>query len=211
MRHVVLLLGSLLLAAPANAGGERAGDFDYYVMSLSWAPNWCKLTGDSRGDAECAKHGLTFTLHGLWPQYTAGGYPSDCHSSTRDPSKGDTAAMEDIMGSAGLAWHEWQAHGRCSNLSSDDYLALMRKAYGSVAIPPLFAKVTHPLNVPPHVIEDAFLQANPQLAPENMAVTCAGGLIHEVRVCLSKDLVPTPCGDEVRSCSLPAADLEPVR
>lgn len=211
MRLIVLVLCSLFLAGTAKADGERAGAFEYYVLSLSWAPNWCKLTGDSRGDPECTKRGLTFTLHGLWPQNTDGSYPSSCRTSALDPSKADTAAMEDVMGSAGLAWHEWKEHGRCSGLSSDDYLALMRKAYGAVMIPPLFARVAHPVTMAPHVIEDAFLESNPRLGPENIAVTCTGGLIQEVRICLTKELAPTACGSDMRSCSLLSAEFDPVR
>ena len=211
MRLVAVAVASLLLADPVLADGEASGAFDYYVLSLSWAPNWCAVTGDSRGDAECGKRGLTFTLHGLWPHYDTGGYPSNCQTGTHDPSRYDTAAMEDIMGSDGLAWHEWKAHGRCSGLPSDAYLAAMRKAYGSVTIPPLFAKVSHPLNVAPTAIEDAFLETNPNLSPADVAVTCASGMIQDVRVCLTKDLSPRPCAADVRACTLPAAELDAVR
>ncbi|MEO1364853.1 MAG: ribonuclease T, partial [Pseudomonadota bacterium] len=38
----------LMLALPAMAQ-DRAGAFDYYVLSLSWSPNWCALDGDARG------------------------------------------------------------------------------------------------------------------------------------------------------------------
>ena len=211
MRLWVMVVCALLFAGVAKADGEPAGRFDYYVMSLSWAPNWCAVTGDARGDAECGKRGLTFTLHGLWPQYDAGGYPSNCRSAARDPSRSDTAAMEDIMGSAGLAWHEWQAHGRCSGLASGAYLALMRKAYRSVTIPPLFSRVSQTLTVAPKVIEDAFLESNPTLQADGVAVTCDSGMIEEVRVCLSQDLSPRPCGAFVRACTLSAADLDAVR
>ena len=43
--------------------------------------------------------------------------------------------LADIMGTSGLAWHQWNKHGRCSGLSSDDYFALSRDAYGRVARP----------------------------------------------------------------------------
>ena len=211
MRLWVMLLCALLLPGAAKADVQMSNGFQYYVLSLSWAPNWCATTGDSRNDAECSKHGLTFTLHGLWPQYDAGGYPSNCRSTARDPSKSDTAAMEDIMGSAGLAWHEWKVHGRCSGLSSVDYLALMRKATRSVTIPPLFSKVSHRLNIAPKAIEDAFLESNPNLRSADIAVTCDTGMIQEVRICLSKDLSPRPCGADVRACTLPSAELDAVR
>ena len=91
----------LLFGSPVLADGERSGDFDYYVMSLSWSPNWCDQTGDARGDPQCdAGRGFSFTLHGLWPQYEAG-YPSYCRTVARDPTRSDTAAMADIMGGRG--------------------------------------------------------------------------------------------------------------
>jgi ribonuclease T2 len=212
MRRVALLLCSLLLAGAAKADGEQAGGFDYYVMSLSWSPNWCSLTGDSRGDPQCDKgRGLTFILHGLWPQFDRGGPPSACRTGATDPSRTDTAAMADIMGGAGLAWHEWKEHGRCTGLSSDAYLAAMRKAYGLVKVPPLFAKVTHDLRLAPKVVEDAFLESNPDLSASEVVVTCNQGLIQEVRICLTKTLSPRPCGQDVKACPLPTASLDAVR
>jgi ribonuclease T2 len=212
MRVLAVLICSLFIARAALAGGEASGQFDYYVLSLSWAPNWCALTGDARGDPECDKRGLTFTLHGLWPQYDGGGYPSDCHTTARDPSRQATAAMEDIMGSDGLAWHEWKTHGRCSGLSAEAYLAAMRKARAAVRVPDLFARVGQDLQVSPGVIEDAFLESNPGLAPDQIAITCASGLIAEVRVCLTRDLRPRACGPDVlRACTAPAAGLDAVR
>ena len=117
MRFVILAVLALL-GGPVWAEGERAGEFDYYVMSLSWSPNWCAQTGDGRGDPQCdAGRGLSFTLHGLWPQNEMG-YPSYCRTGARDPSRSDTAAMTDIMGGAGLAFYEWKKHGRCSGLEA---------------------------------------------------------------------------------------------
>ena len=213
MRHLALILLWVFAGLPAQAGGERSGAFDYYVMALSWSPDWCALTGDGRHDPQCAAgRGLTFILHGLWPQNDAGGYPSDCHASFADPSRSDTAAMADIMSSSGLAFHEWQRHGRCSGLSSDDYFAAMRRAYASITIPPLFARVTSDLQVPPNVVEDAFLESNPTLDAGAVTVTCDQNLIQEVRICLTKDLSPRPCAaDAARKCPLSRAGLDAVR
>ena len=89
----VLLLGAL----PALAEGDhRAGEFDYYVLSLSWSPTWCALEGDGRDAPECREEAaLGWVLHGLWPQYEEG-WPSYCRTSHRDPSRSETAAMADI-------------------------------------------------------------------------------------------------------------------
>lgn len=202
----------LLAAAPALAEGERAGDFDYYLLSLGWSANWCALTGDSRDDPQCdAGLGLTWTVHGLWPQDESG-WPSYCRTPARDPSKAETAAMADIMGGAGLAWYQWKKHGRCSGLDPQDYFALMRRAYGSVTLPPVFQRLRQEVELPASVVEDAFLEVNPGLARDQITVTCQDGMIQEVRLCLTKDLQPRRCSaDVIRDCRLKDALMEPVR
>lgn len=212
MRLLLACLAVLCLAGPAAAEGERAGDFDYYVLSLSWSANWCAAEGDGRRDPQCdAGRGLTWTLHGLWPQYE-NGWPSYCRTGERDPTRAETAAMADIMGGAGLAFYEWKKHGRCAGLSAPAYFATSRRAYDSITIPPVFAKISKDLKVPADVIEGAFLEANPALARDQITVTCSDGMIQEVRICLTSDLAPRRCGaDTLRDCRLPDAVLEAVR
>lgn len=212
MRVFWLAIVAICFGLAAKAEGERAGAFDYYVMSLGWSSNWCALEGDARRDPQCdAGRGLTWTLHGLWPQYDTG-YPSYCRTGEADPNRSATADMADIMGGSGLAFYEWKKHGRCSGLSARDYYATMRKAYKSVTIPPLFSKINKDLKVPAGVIEGAFLERNPQLVRDQITVTCKSGMIQEIRICLAKDLTPTRCGpDVIRDCTLQDAGLEAVR
>ena len=211
MRFVVAAVLAIF-AGPVWADGERAGEFEYYVMSLSWSPNWCAVTGDARGDPQCnAGNGLSFTLHGLWPQNEEG-YPSYCRTGVRDPSRGDTAAMADIMGGAGLAFYEWKKHGRCSGLEARDYFDVSRRAYESVVIPDVFRGLGRDVDLPASVVEDAFIEANPSLARDQITVTCDRGMIEEVRICLTTDLVPRGCGAVVvQDCTLQDAVMEAVR
>jgi ribonuclease T2 len=206
------LLALLLTAQIAHADGEAAGDFDYYVMSLSWSSNWCALEGDARRDPQCdAGRGLTFVLHGLWPQYEDG-YPSYCRTTERDPSRGETAAMADVFGGAGLAFYQWKKHGRCAGLSAQDYYDTARKAYAGLMIPDVFSQLDDQVALPASVVEDAFLEANPGLARDQITITCDEGMIQEARLCLTKDLQPRRCGDDViRDCRLQDAVMEPVR
>ncbi len=204
-----------LLAATAfaRAEGDAPGTFDYYVMSLGWSPTYCALEGDARGDDQCdPRHEFTFTLHGLWPQYERG-WPSYCrHVRKADPSRAQTAAMADIMGSGGLAWYEWKKHGRCSGLSAQAYFAASRKAYDSIQIPEVFLNVREDLKVEASVIEDAFLEANPGLDGSMITITCKSGLIQEVRICLTRDLTPRDCSpDTARDCTLSGQYLNAVR
>ncbi|QBF33506.1 ribonuclease T2 [Thalassococcus sp. S3] len=207
MRWLILWL---LSALPLWADGEKAGIFDYYVLSLSWSPNWCALEGDARGAEQCARD-LGWSLHGLWPQYHRG-WPSYCPTTHRAPSRQMTGAMADIMGSGGLAWHQWKKHGTCSGLSAAAYFSLSRDAYRTVTRPDVFRRLDRSVKLPASVIEDAFLEANDSFEPDGITVTCRNGHIQEVRVCLSKELRPVPCGqDVVKDCTLRDAVFEAVR
>ncbi|MEM9779415.1 MAG: ribonuclease T2 [Pseudomonadota bacterium] len=207
-----LCLALLLFATAARAEGEAAGDFDYYVLALSWTPSWCAAEGDARGSEQCeADQGFGFTLHGLWPQFEDG-WPSWCRTGARDPSRRQTAAMADIMGSGGLAWHQWKKHGRCSGLSADAYFDASRRAYDAVRRPALLRQLDKTYALPPKVIEDAFLAEDPALTPDGLTVTCSDGRIAEVRICLSQDLTPRRCGEDVRrDCSAGSAEMSPIR
>lgn len=209
MRSLIILM--LMLAGTAQAEGERAGDFDYYVLSLSWSPNWCAREGNARRADQCdpgAGHG--WTLHGLWPQYDRG-WPSYCPTARRAPSRPDTAAMADIMGSGGLAWHQWNKHGRCTGLSSDDYYTLSREAYEAVTRPEAFRKFTGATRLPARVVEKAFLAANPDLEADMLTVTCKSDQIQEVRICLTPGLEPRRCGeDTIRDCTQSRALMVPI-
>lgn len=208
----ILLIGLLIWAAPLWAEGERAGDFDYYVLSLSWSPNWCALEGDARDSDQCDdRHDYGWTLHGLWPQNDRG-WPSYCRTPHRDPSRSQTNAMADIMGSGGLAWHQWKKHGRCSGLSAEQYFAASRRAYSAINRPDVFRKLTAPVKLPASVVEEALLQENPNLSGNMITVTCKKRRIQEIRVCLSKDLTPRICGNGAFSdCALTDALFDPVR
>lgn len=210
MRRILALVIALL-AAPALAKGERAGDFDYYVLALSWTPSWCLAQGDARQSQQCAPEtGFGFTLHGLWPQFETG-WPSWCRSARRDPTRAQTAAMADIMGSGGLAWHQWKKHGRCADLTAADYFAVSRIAYDAVTRPDLLRQLTQAVTLPAKVIEAAFHEANPNHTADSITVTCRDSQIAEVRLCLTRDLTPRTCGADVRRDCSGTATLTPLR
>ncbi len=212
MHKLILLFTLCLLAFPASAKGERAGTFDYYVLSLSWSANWCALEGDARRSPQCETsrdHG--WILHGLWPQFHRG-FPSYCQTANRPPSRNMTADMAGIMGTSGLAWHQWKKHGTCTNLTAEQYFALSRRAYATITRPGILRKIDRPLRLPAAVIEEAFLKANPMIKPDGITITCKQGYIQEARICLSRDLKPVPCGqDVIQDCRIKDAIFTPAR
>ncbi|MDS9466536.1 ribonuclease T2 [Paracoccus sp. MBLB3053] len=197
----ILALAALVLSASIADARDRAGQFDYYVLSLSWSPSWCAIEGREEGSDQCdAGRRLGFTVHGLWPQYEKG-WPSDCRTNARDPSRLETREMADVMGSAGLAWYQWKKHGRCSGLSSRDYFTLIRRASDSVNLPKVLERLSKDVNLPSRVIEDAFLESNPEMRRDGITVTCRSRSLQEVRICLTKDLEPRDCApDSRRDC-----------
>lgn len=206
-----LMTALFLLTSPASAQ-DQAGTFDYYVMSLSWSANWCALEGDARQSPQCddtTENG--WILHGLWPQYEQG-YPANCRTSLRPPSRSQTSEMADIMGSSGLAWHQWNKHGVCSGLDPVDYYALSREAYSRINRPEVFRKLSRTVTLPASLIEQAFVKDNADLTPDGVTVTCKAGYIQEARICLTRDLEFRACGrDAVRDCTQNNAQFDPMR
>lgn len=213
MRQLVLS-GLIWLSAAwaCVAEGERAGDFDYYVLSLSWSPNWCATTGDQRGSEQCdPERDLGWVVHGLWPQYEDG-WPSYCKTAVRAPSRSMTAAQADLFGTGGAAWYQWKKHGSCAGIEAEVYYDLVRKAFGAVNRPEVFRKLTNSVRLPASVVEEAFLQANPDWHADMLTITCKADRIQEARLCLTKDLEPRTCArDVVRDCTAQRALLDPIK
>lgn len=213
MRAIALAITALLFASPVVAQQtHRAGVFDYYVLALSWTPNWCALEGDKRKDDRCRSGtGRGWNVHGLWPQYERG-WPQDCRTTHRDPARPETARLSDFMGSPGLAWHQWKKHGRCSGLSAPDYFATTKRALDRVKLPEIFDKLTRDTRLSALVVEEAFLEANPDMRRDMVTVTCKSRAIQEVRICLTKDLEPRRCGaDVIRDCTQDNVLITPLR
>jgi ribonuclease T2 len=206
-----LTLGSIA-ASPAWAEGERAGDFDYWVLSLSWSPSWCATEGTADGAEQCdPRADFGWILHGLWPQYETG-WPSYCVAAPPPPDRAQTAAMADIMGSAGLAWYQWRKHGGCAGLPAETYFALARAAFDRIARPAEFRALDRPARIPADTVAAAFLEANPGLTDDMLVVTCRAGRIAELRICLARDgLFPRPCGADLRgNCGSGDALMAPI-
>lgn len=211
LRHIRrLALVLTACAAPAGAD-DAAGRFDYWVLALSWSPSWCETEAEGEA-AQCdPARDLGFVVHGLWPQHERAGWPEWCRTVARDPSRRETAAMADVMGSGGLAWHAWRKHGRCSGLSAEQYFRLTREALRRVARPEALAALGRRVRIDPEVIEAAFLEANPDFEPDGVTVTCRGGLFREARICFDRRLRPRPCApDAARDCSAAMVALPPV-
>lgn len=200
-----VLAGAALWAAIASAAMAQnvAGEFDHFVLALSWSPSWCAADPRADQSEQCAANGPKgFIAHGLWPQHRRG-WPEFCATGHSDPQRADARAMADIMGSAGLAGHAWRKHGRCSGLSADAYFALTRRAYEGFRHPALPRPVDGAVSLSRRALEELIRQANPHLADSRLVLRCEGPLFRELRLCLSKELTARSCAADVRdNCEL---------
>jgi ribonuclease T2 len=217
---LALAMLGLLGGGAAHAQRGEPGEFDYYLLVLSWSPTFCAETGDKRSDPQCAgkrERPFAFVLHGLWPQYEHG-WPQDCKSSDRGWVPGPVAdRMLDIMPSKKLVFYEYRKHGTCSGLSVDDYFKLARQLYEKVKIPPRFARVVDErMTVSVAELVSEFQAANPGLKADMLAVRCggAGNRLKEVRFCFTKKGELRSCGaneSQGRLCSAERMYVPPVR
>src|SRR5271168_836091 len=127
---------------PSSLTASTDQAFDYYLLNLSWSPEFCATHPAA---TECAQH-PAFVLHGLWPQNTTGPFPQHCSNA---PGPRDPSTFSDLYPDAGLLRHEWQTHGTCSGLAPDAFFTLARQAIHAVAIPTELTSLDHQISMPP--------------------------------------------------------------
>ena len=215
----LLAFAALTAAIPGTASAQdrrqdEPGQFDFYVLSLSWSPSYCEEASErgneGRSRAQCGGRPFSFVVHGLWPQYERG-YPEYCD---RDSwlDRNIMASMLDLMPAPGLIFNEWKKHGTCSGLGPRGYFETIRKARAAVKIPPEFIDLADPKTISPTEIESAFIKVNPGLPASAIAVTCNRSRLSEVRICMGKDLQFRAC-DEIdrQACRRDQVTMPPVR
>lgn len=194
--------------APSAQPGEP-GQFDYYLLSLSWSPSYCLTHGDDR--SQCGGKGYGFVLHGLWPQFESGGFPENCIADAPLPAVAQGIGKT-LYPSTRLMQHEWQTHGTCSGMEAADYFRTEDRALAVVHIPPQLETPPASQSLTAGNITAQFLAANAGMNPDSLVVACSRGELSEVRVCLTRILSIRSCGARVRStCSAAPVDIPSVR
>lgn len=192
-------------AAPASAA-----PFDYYVLSLSWAPAFCAEPGEAaRNPRECAS-GVGFVVHGLWPESVAGESPEFCGAAKKAPKAVVEYVLRD-MPSPGLIQHEWAAHGVCTGLTPFDYFSGIVQARSEVQVPVQIASIEYPAKESAGQIETQFAKANPSFPAGAFRTHCERGVFEEERVCFTKDLKPRSCTASAGECGDAAILIRPPR
>jgi ribonuclease T2 len=232
-KYLAILLGLIVFGPPVGAqerggqdrsfqdrslqdrrGGGTPGEFDLYVLALSWSPSYCEAQGDRASRSmQCAgDRPFSFVVHGLWPQFTRG-FPEYCQVPAPAVDRRVVNGMLDIMPAPRLVQYQWEKHGTCSGERSPmAYFERVRQARAKIRIPQEFEAATAARTASPDEIEDAFTRANPGLARDMISVQCDDRRLREVRICLGRDLNFTSCAEvDRRSCRRERLVLPPVR
>lgn len=135
---------------------DANGDFDYYVLALSWQPAFCETKSRK---PECASQtngrfdATNFVLHGLWPNQNNDpshnfGYCEQPQTIINTDQDGDWCELPELPLSAAVAnelttfmpgaascldHHEWYKHGTCAGMSADAYFALTNELVAQFA------------------------------------------------------------------------------
>ncbi|KAF6171855.1 hypothetical protein GIB67_007376 [Kingdonia uniflora] len=133
MKTLSQLLLFVLATQSLLNGVVLAQDFDFFYFVQQWPGSYCD-TKKSCCYPTTGKPDADFGIHGLWPNYKDGSYPSNCDPDTPfDPSK-----ISDLKSTMQSSWptlacpsgngmtfwsHEWVKHGTCSEsiLNQHDY------------------------------------------------------------------------------------------
>lgn len=196
--------------SPGDSSSERG--FDYYVLSLSWSPSYCRSDEGAGNRQQCAKdRDLSLVVHGFWPQ-RENGYPEFCASGEPERVPGEFARRQlDLLPSVGLVGHQWRKHGTCSGLTQRAYFDTLRAAWKRLALPAELRSADRQKTLGTDRIAALLTAANPGLTQAAIAITCDGSRLDEIRICMTKGLEFRDCtGAERRRCrrdslTLPAA------
>jgi ribonuclease T2 len=131
---IALVLMAMLAMGPQLSSAQTTGDV--YVFAYSWEAEFCygeygTYPGCSTPDDYWLTH---FTVHGLWPQYSSGGYPSFCTTEAFDPAAPEAVGMDTMIeywpnvqeavdgSDYDSFWeHEWTKHGTCTPMTQTAY------------------------------------------------------------------------------------------
>lgn len=195
MKAIALVI--LFLGAAAAQSTDLG--FDYLVLVRQWGPTFCSFNNcNNQPVAE-------FTIHGLWPNYASGGYPENCDPSDKFSTNNIPTTLLNQMGcewvsytgtNAGFWSYEWGKHGTCALSlfpTQEDYfdasIDLNNKYEATQALEASNIDPATASTQPISTLQNAFKSAW-GVSP---VITCNGGKLFELWLCLDTDLNAITC------------------
>eukprot|EP00798_Chlamydomonas_sp_ICE-L_P001148 gene1148-3712_t len=198
---------------------DNQAEFDYFVFVRQWSGSFCHT------DTSCPlvhRHGFHFTIHGLWPEYTGGGWPQFC----KKDQPFDEAKLDDIIAQLKEEWPSFMKEndGFWEDIMVDEHthFSTILNLHHSIDLAAaLRAKNIFPHATKQYATADAALRAKnifphatkQYAAADVKAAICeftgveakvhcdTKGELTEVWMCIGKDLKPFDCQSETPRCS----------
>ncbi|KAI3806206.1 hypothetical protein L1987_22103 [Smallanthus sonchifolius] len=219
----VLLSGSFFAIEVNGDSGGNGGavelvstvaeqrEFDYFALAVQWPATYCSKSTKCCTQSGCCRGANSpsgFTIHGLWPDYNDGSWPSCCSGPAFDET--EISSLLDALDKywptlnfpvfshapLGCIDYQWEKHGTCSSsVTGDEYnyfITTLNLYFKYNVTEVLFEAGYVPSNSEKYpsggiisAIENAF-HTTPQLV-------CLNGALEEVRLCLTKDFKFREC------------------
>ena len=149
--YIALILAFVAMVSAGTISSSSSASGDVFVFAQSWQPGFCSGKSNYYGCSNPKDFwNKYFTIHGLWPQYSSGGYPHDCTTEafnttvpyevgwTDMTTNWPNAQYEESDPNYDSFWiHEWSKHGTCTGLSQYDYFSTtmnLLKQFGTPAL-----------------------------------------------------------------------------
>lgn len=171
---------------------QRGVKTAYYLLALTWTPEFCRSRGHEPGQAsQCRDGDFGFTLHGLWPNGPGKVHPRYCAQvGTIDPAT--VRQMFCKTPSPDLLQHEWQAHGSCGWNEPQAYFRQAGALYDRLVMPRLERIPSERITA--GAVRHAFAKANRGLPTKAISIRVDGAQrLTEVRVCYDVSYRPQAC------------------
>ncbi len=184
-----------------NRDGNESFDFDFYVLSMSFQPEFCyQHRNDSFPGCENPRElwRSSLTLHGLWPEDNDGTWPSTCTKEKFNPKTvadlgpdrfatlwPNVKASEHSKAHYAFWGHEWSKHGTCTGLSQDEYFDTALKHFLPT---PSIVREKYGKELPASDLLKAY-RVDQSYDGGDVVLVCSGGgrYLSEVRICVARD------------------------
>lgn len=201
----------------SSSSQSKSGVFDFYVFSMTHQPEFCREHANAF--AGCRKYDEdwegSLTIHGLWPQFGDGTWPSSCTNEAFDTTLEQNPKLATQMEkrwpnikslsptskSHDSFWeHEWSKHGTCTGLTQVEYF---EAALGLFLPTPEPVRSRYGHTVAKEVLMNAYGGSKSAVAIcnfRNESFEDDGvGYLSEVRVCFEKNDAGGP-GERMLEC-----------
>ncbi|KAH9745618.1 Ribonuclease 2 [Citrus sinensis] len=164
-----------------DAVGEQR-EFDYFNFALQWPGTQCQHTRHccpSNGCCRGSNAPTEFTIHGLWPDYNDGTWPSCCKKS-----KFDEKEISTLLDTLEKYWPSYRCGSTSTCYSGEGLFWAHERVLNEAGYLPSNTE-KYPLGGIVSAIQNAF-HATPKL-------DCSKDAVNELHLCFYKDFKPRDC------------------